>query len=92
MTGKTIYQYYIIAKLGSGGMGVVFKARDLKLDSFVALKFLPNTFSLDEETKQRFINEAKASSSLQHHNICTIHEIDEIIEVSFEAIGVDDFN
>ncbi len=58
-------------------MGVVYKARDLSLDRFVALKFLTPAFSFDEETKQRFINEAKAASSLQHHNICTIHEIDE---------------
>ena len=58
-------------------MGIVYKAQDLNLDRFVALKFLPPTFSLDEETKQRFIHEAKAASALQHQNICTIHEIDE---------------
>ncbi|VAX20239.1 Serine/threonine protein kinase [hydrothermal vent metagenome] len=61
-------------------MGVVYKAQDLKLDRFVALKFLPPSFSLDEEAKQRFIHEAKAASSLQHQNICTIHEIDETNE------------
>ena len=58
-------------------MGIVYKAHDLNLDRFVALKFLPPAFSIDEETKQRFIHEAKAASSLQHQNICTIHEINE---------------
>ena len=80
MIGKIISHYKILETLGRGGMGVVYKAQDLKLDRFVALKFLPNTFSLNEEAKQRFINEAKAASSLQHHNICTIHEIDETKE------------
>ena len=77
MIGNTISHYKIIEKLGSGGMGIVYKAQDLKLDRFVALKFLPPTFSLDEDAKQRFIHEAKAASSLEHNNICNIHEIDE---------------
>ncbi len=78
MTGKIISHYKVLEKLGGGGMGIVYKAQDLKLDRYVALKFLPPSFSLDDESKKRFIHEAKAASALQHHNICTIHEIDEV--------------
>ncbi len=77
MIGQIISHYRIIEKLGEGGMGVVYKAQDLKLVRFVALKFLPPHLTTSEDEKQRFIHEAKAASSLDHNNICAIHEIDE---------------
>ncbi|MGB6648093.1 MAG: protein kinase, partial [Bacteroidota bacterium] len=80
MIGKTISHYKILTKLGGGGMGVVYKARDLKLDRFVALKFLPPELTRNTEARDRFISEAKAVSSLQHANICTIHDIEEMDE------------
>lgn len=78
MTGKTILHYKILERIGAGAMGVVYKARDIKLDRLVALKFLPVHLGESEEEKKRFIQEAKTASYLDHKNICTIYEINEV--------------
>ncbi len=83
LVGKTILHYRIIEQVGQGGMGVVYKAEDTRLERTVAIKFLPRQITVNSEERERFKIEAKAAASLNHPNIATIHAIEEVDDEMF---------
>jgi len=84
--GALISHYRIIEKIGEGGMGLVYKAQDTRLDRTIALKFLAPELTRDKEAKKRFIQEARAAAALNHPQICTVHEVDEAEGLTFIAM------
>src|SRR2546426_3381022 len=86
MEGRTLSHYHILEKIGAGGMGVVYRAHDQRLDRDVALKVLPSGALADEVTRKRFHAEARALSHLNHPHVCTIYEVGEVDGETFIAM------